>query len=90
MNSEFLITLDKVQLNYDIPLYIVKILRRLGRNKRRKRSMNVVWYLTNVLELVNEYNIDNKDYNLLTDNEYQNILITIKKLLNQQYYGFTK
>ncbi len=90
MISIFLNNLDKLNLYDDISQFILNLETIINNADLQKRYTNIIWFLTNSLELLTQYDMDYPNMNLLEDDSYQDILDNIKKLINKQYYGFTE
>lgn len=88
MNNQFILEYDKFNLHNDITEFVNKITKNINFANIKKRHFNIIWYLTNVLEILNNYeqNEEYKNLNLLEDESYKKLLISIKKLINTQYY----
>lgn len=90
MISPFLIDLNKITLTNDISLFVSDIEKNIQNGNVKKKNSNISWILINSLDILLTYDVDYKSINILEDNEYQNILNAIIKILNKDYYGFTK
>jgi len=90
MISLFLNNLDKLNLYNDISQFILNLETIINSGDIQKQYTNIIWFLINSLEIITQYDMDYEDINLLNEDSYQNILDSIKKLINKQYYGFTK
>ena len=90
MISLFLNNLDKLTLHNDISRFILNSEIIINNGDDRKQYTNIVWFLINSLEIITQYDMDYENINLLNKYSYQNILNSIKKLINKQYYGFTE
>jgi len=91
MTSPFLINYDKTNLTNDISSFVLKQYNNIQDGDWKRKQFNYqMWFLSEGLDLLLEYDFYNKDMNLLEDNNYQNILNTITKIINKEYYGFNK
>ena len=88
--SVFLSNYDKINLFEDISNYIEFLTDKIKNGIVNRYYSNIIWFLTNSLELLQEYDIDYKELNLLSEDKYQNILNTIKIIINKNYNGFTE
>lgn len=86
MTSTFLDQLNTFNLQNDIAGFVMKIQENISNTRVKKQYTNYTWFLTNSMELIANYNFDRQDLNLLDDDEYQNILNTITKIINIPYY----
>jgi len=88
MMSNFLNQLDTFDLMNDVSKFVSAIQVQINNGRINKKMSNITWFLINSLELFKDYDYDNKQLNILDDDEYQNILNTVTKIINTNYYGF--
>lgn len=86
--SNFLNQLDTFDLMNDVSKFVSAIQVQINNGRINKKMSNITWFLINSLELFKDYDYDNKQLNILDDDEYQNILNTVTKIINTNYYGF--
>lgn len=90
MISPFLLNYDKSNLFNDISEYISNMITNVNNDLLKKKYNNISWFLVESINLISQYDYYYPDMNLLEDNEYQNIINAIQKILNKEYYGFNK
>lgn len=90
MLSEFMVNYTRVELHNDIKDFIVKLCSNQSIGSYKKKYNNLIWFLANSLDILSQYDIDYYEMNILEDDEYQNIINSIKQILNRFYYGFTE
>ncbi len=90
MNSPFLINYDKANLYSDIGEFCVNIIDNMNKGLLKKKYTNILWFLTETLDIIEEYDYYYPEFNLLTDNQYQNLINAIQQILNKEYYGYNR
>ena len=75
-------------MTIDISEYSISVVRNIGHAFICKNYNYKLWFLLESLSLFINYNPYDSSMNILTDEQYQNILNAIKKTLNKYYYEY--
>ena len=84
----FIHNYNKSNLTYDVSEYIEKLIKNIRQGILYKKYSYQMWFLTNVMRLFVNYDVCYEKFNLLSDEEYQNILNATKQILNKHYYEY--